>query len=252
MSVTIKFKPRAAELEPVKVRCGYCRNEFMVEAKGQKCPSCSRLVVMPGQLSEDKSEKRRKHLRRSMLAKSGAGSTMAMAFQDMLSARRFSKIMLVVGVVAIIGSLVFDTPAPVPYVPPTSLQTAKRELTVLRVALERFERDCGRYPTTREGLKALVQRPLGLSDWDGYYVTLVRPDPWNHPYVYRCDEGRMTLKSLGPDGLENTADDIPTPPISSEQLAPYLEKDKDGWVTPASAKSATPGEPQQRNRLKDR
>ena len=218
-----------------KVRCPYCRAEFVVEGRTKDCPSCGKIVVMPGQFSEAKAEKRRKFLRRRMLAKSGAGSPMGMAVHEALSARRFSRIILVVGAVAIVGVLVFDTPAPVPYVPPTSLQTAKRELIVLRIALERFERDCLRYPATEEGLKALVQRPPGLREWDGHYVTLVKPDPWGHPYVYRCEDGRFTLLSWGPDGEENTADDVAAPRISSEQLTPYLEKNERGWVTPAPA-----------------
>jgi general secretion pathway protein G len=234
MSEPIKIRKNEPPKYPIKVRCAYCKSVFMVEAKGKKCPSCGRPVVMPGQLSESPSEKRRKFLRRRMLAKSGAGSTMAMAFHDVFSARRFSKIILVIGGVAIVGALVFDTPAPVPYVPPSEIEKAGHELTVLRVALERFERDCGRYPTTEEGLKALVQKPDGVEEWGGFYVTLVTPDPWHHPYVYRCVDGRFALLSLGPDGVENTKDDIPVPRISSEQLAPYLEKNEDGWVTPSA------------------
>lgn len=224
-------------MKPVKVRCAYCKTLFVVDEKVRNCPSCHRLVIMPGQLSESQSEKRRFHLRRSMLAKSGAGSTMAMAFQDVWAARRFNKIMVVVGVIAIVGAVVFDTPAPIPYVPPTLEQTAKHELIVMRVALERFERDCGRYPTTEEGLVALVRRPPELIDWDGHYVTLIRPDPWKHPYVYRCDNGMITLLSLGADGIEGTADDIPQPRISTEQMIPYLEKNETGWVTPGPPKT---------------
>jgi len=225
--------------QPVKARCAYCKTEFVLEKKVNKCPSCGRLAIMPGHLVDSKSEKRKRHLRRSMLAKSGAGSSVGMAFQEMLSARRFNRIALVVGAVAIVGALVFDTPAPIPYIPPTFEQTARRELSVLWVALQRFERDCGRYPTTEESLKALVRQPPALPDWDGHYVTLVRPDPWTHPYVYRFQDRKITLLSLGADGKENTADDIPVPRISSEQLAPYLEKDEHGWVTPEPANRST-------------
>jgi len=227
--------------QPVKARCAYCKAEFVLGKKVTRCPSCGRIAVMPGHFGEDKSEKRKRHLRRSMLAKSGAGDSAGMAFQEILSARRFSRVALVVGAVAIIGALVFDTPAPIPYVPPTLEQTCRRELSIVWVALQRFERDCGRYPTTEEGLVALVRKPPNLPDWDGNYVTLIRPDPWLHPYVYRCQDGMITLLSLGADGKENTADDIPVPRISSEQLAPYLEKDELGWVTPEPKPRSTNG-----------
>jgi len=81
------------------------------------------------------------------------------------------------------------------------------------MAIDAFEVDCGRYPTTAEGLKALVQQPAGLNGWKGPYLKAGLPmDSWGHPYFYVCP-GRHSpqaydLYSAGPDGKTDTADDI--------------------------------------------
>lgn len=95
-----------------------------------------------------------------------------------------------------------------------SVMYAEDELHALRVALERFKIDCGRYPTPDEGLKALVINP-GITNWDGNYVNIVKPDPWRTPYLYRVNDTNMVLLSAGPDHTPDTTDDIrpatPTP-----------------------------------------
>jgi len=84
---------------------------------------------------------------------------------------------------------------------------AAREVDVLRTAVERFRADCGRYPTTEEGLVALISNP-DLDGWDGPYVTMVKRDPWTNHYVYACSGTNVALLSCGPDAQPNTADDI--------------------------------------------
>jgi len=86
----------------------------------------------------------------------------------------------------------------------------------LKTALEFFEVDCERYPTTDEGLKILATAPAdgSLTNWRGPYFDSpgVLMDPWDHPYVYHFPGTNNTnsydLYSLGPDGVGNTADDI--------------------------------------------
>lgn len=93
---------------------------------------------------------------------------------------------------------------------------ATAQIANLRTALAAFERDAGRYPTTAEGLDALVNRPGGLpadAQWERYLDERTVPaDPWGRPYVYR-QPGSMNpdgydLLSRGPDGVEGTDDDI--------------------------------------------
>ena len=83
----------------------------------------------------------------------------------------------------------------------------------LSAALDLFEMHNGRYPTTSEGLAALRTAPAGASDWKGPYLKRSVPlDPWGKPYVYRApgqhNRDDYDLFSIGPDGVEGTADDI--------------------------------------------
>jgi general secretion pathway protein G len=83
-------------------------------------------------------------------------------------------------------------------------------------ALDLFELDNGFYPTTAQGLEALVEEPSAAPlpmRWNGPYVKGAVPkDPWGHRYLYRCPSLRSgadyDLFSAGPDGVEGTADDI--------------------------------------------
>ncbi|MDD5643955.1 MAG: type II secretion system major pseudopilin GspG [bacterium] len=79
------------------------------------------------------------------------------------------------------------------------------------VALDMFEIDNGRYPTTEEGLKALVQQPGGLENWKGPYTKKNKfLDPWGKEYQYRCPSNHATdydLFSFGPDGVQS-GDDV--------------------------------------------
>jgi general secretion pathway protein G len=87
----------------------------------------------------------------------------------------------------------------------------KADISSLKVALSAFETDNGRYPTTDEGLKALVEKPGDLAGWKHAYIEKVPVDPWTHDYVYRCPGNGskdFDLFSMGPDGREGGGDDI--------------------------------------------
>jgi general secretion pathway protein G len=111
------------------------------------------------------------------------------------------------------------------------------DLRALRIALERFRVDCGRYPRTDERLES-VARDRNFIGWRGPYVNLVRSDPWFRPYVYRSDGQELTLLCLGEDGQEGTADDILPPPFTADEVA---GKGRD-WVDP-EATNAPPSAP---------
>jgi general secretion pathway protein G len=64
--------------------------------------------------------------------------------------------------------------------------TAKATVAELEQALERFNLNMDRHPTTEEGLKVLVEPPAGQEkNWRGPYIKMMRPDPWGNPYQYR-------------------------------------------------------------------
>jgi general secretion pathway protein G len=73
-------------------------------------------------------------------------------------------------------------------------------------ALQLFSFDVGRFPTSAEGLDALLRNPGNLEAWKGPYLAKseLPKDPWGKPYVYRCpgQHGDYDLFSYGPDGVE--------------------------------------------------
>lgn len=86
------------------------------------------------------------------------------------------------------------------------------DLTAIRVALELFKSDVGRYPTRREGLDSLRQAPEFVPAWHGPYLSKQPPlDPWGNEYVYEMpgSNGKddYLIKSLGPDGHPGDTDD---------------------------------------------
>ncbi len=99
-------------------------------------------------------------------------------------------------------------------------QTAKAQIELLRGCLERYALDTKRFPTTEQGLGALLRAPSdaeegGVTGWDGPYVNRdeIPLDPWNneYQYVYPPERGSgdfPDIWSFGPDGEDNTEDDI--------------------------------------------
>ncbi|RUM45329.1 MAG: type II secretion system protein GspG [Hydrogenimonas sp.] len=91
-------------------------------------------------------------------------------------------------------------------------ESAKRKLVCIQMqqieeALKSFKFDNGIYPSTEEGLEALIHNP-DPEKYTNYASTgylegkKVPRDPWKHPYVYLNDEGTINLISLGADGQE--------------------------------------------------
>jgi len=80
---------------------------------------------------------------------------------------------------------------------------ARRELDLYAKALEIFHADFGRYPTTTEGLAALVRQPSTLAGWRGPYIEGdYSVDPWGADYVYHVfNDGKgYILSTNGPEG----------------------------------------------------
>ncbi len=81
---------------------------------------------------------------------------------------------------------------------------AKADLKQLEQGLHLYKLDNGIYPTTEQGLAALVQRPSGGPQPRKYnaegYVEKIPDDPWGNRYVYLSDGQQFVLKCLGADG----------------------------------------------------
>lgn len=84
-----------------------------------------------------------------------------------------------------------------------------------KIGLTPYKLDMGNYPTTEQGLQALIRPPAGKeANWKGPYLEEIPPDPWKNPYQYRYPGSKningargYDIWSHGPDGTES-ADDI--------------------------------------------
>jgi general secretion pathway protein G len=92
---------------------------------------------------------------------------------------------------------------------------AKIGMNMLVQDLQRFRLDNNKYPTSEQGLNALVSNPGGdVKNWRGPYTEENKlNDPWGGPFQYESDGRTVKMTSAGPDQQMGTADDIlyPTP-----------------------------------------
>jgi general secretion pathway protein G len=82
-------------------------------------------------------------------------------------------------------------------------KAAKAQIEAFARALDAYRLDVGSFPTTEQGLHALVERPSGAANWNGPYLQKSVPhDPWGHDYAYKAPgEGHdFDLISYGKDG----------------------------------------------------
>jgi general secretion pathway protein G len=94
------------------------------------------------------------------------------------------------------------------------LKQVDADFKSLESALQMYKLNAGSYPTSQQGLKSLQEKPSGTPvprRWV-QVMSKVPLDPWDSPYTYRFP-GRKRVNefeilSKGPDGMENTADDL--------------------------------------------
>jgi general secretion pathway protein G len=96
---------------------------------------------------------------------------------------------------------------------------AQTQISTFGTALDAFEVDTGTYPRGQDGLQQLITAPSDVPNWRGPYLKSDIPlDPWGHPYVYeypgRVNANGYDIRSPGPDGQPNTADDVVNATIS--------------------------------------
>ena len=126
------------------------------------------------------------------------------------------EIILVVVIIGMLAAVVL--PRLVGMAEKGRISAAKAQISSFKLALGRFESDGGHFPSTAEGLKALVVKPSNWPQdpdrqWQRFLDKREIPrDPWGNDYVYRfpssVDAEDYDLFSAGPDGKEDTDDDI--------------------------------------------
>ena len=114
------------------------------------------------------------------------------------------EMLVVITIIGLIMGLI--GPRVLNYLGESKVKAAKIQLQSFSSALDLFNLDAGRYPSSAEGLAALVRRAPGVGAWNGPYLRGgdVPNDPWNHPYVYRApgQRGAYDIVSFGSDGRE--------------------------------------------------
>ncbi len=82
---------------------------------------------------------------------------------------------------------------------------AQADISQIKSALDRYYLDAGSYPTSDQGLPALMAAPTSGNDpkdWGGPYIERMPLDPWGRAYFYQSDGNEYLLKSYGADGVE--------------------------------------------------
>jgi general secretion pathway protein G len=80
---------------------------------------------------------------------------------------------------------------------------AKAQVEAFARALDTYRLEVGRYPSSEEGLDALLSKPANAARWNGPYLQKAVPDdPWGHAYIYRSPgvTGDFEITSYGKDG----------------------------------------------------
>lgn len=130
------------------------------------------------------------------------------------SVRAFTlvEILVVVAIIGLLAGLLLSRAG-------DSLETANNKIAqaivndTYKTSLVRYKIDMGDYPSTADGMNALMSAPANAGDrWHGPYADKITPDPWGEPYQYRFpgthNKGSYDLYSKGRDKAEGTADDI--------------------------------------------
>jgi general secretion pathway protein G len=117
-------------------------------------------------------------------------------------------------VVAILGLLtLIATPFVLRYLDSAKVSTARTEIANISAGLDLFKIDIGRYPTTEEGLDALMKPPPSVDNWNGPYIKKATglKDPWGRPYLYRSpgQHGEFDIYSYGAKGEASASGEKP-------------------------------------------
>lgn len=114
------------------------------------------------------------------------------------------EMLVVITIIGLIMALV--APRVLNYLSESKVKAAKIQIASLESALDLYYLDAGQYPTSSQGLEALVQRPSDMAAWNGPYLKgdVVPADPWGHAYVYHSpsEHGPYDIVSYGVEGQQ--------------------------------------------------
>lgn len=118
------------------------------------------------------------------------------------------ELMIVLVILGLIAGIV--GPQAMKYLGKGKTKSAKVQIENISSALDLYRLEVGSYPTSSQGLNALVKAPSGARAWNGPYMkkSSVPVDPWNNEYQYKRpgSEGNpYELMSLGADGAPGGA-----------------------------------------------
>jgi general secretion pathway protein G len=120
------------------------------------------------------------------------------------------EIMVVVVILGILAALV--VPQVMGRPDQAKVTVAKTDITAIGASLDMYKLDNGSYPSTQQGLEALVKKPSGnpqAKNWNkDAYLKRLPVDPWGNAYQYLSPgaKGKIDLYSFGADGKEGGAD----------------------------------------------
>lgn len=92
----------------------------------------------------------------------------------------------------------------------SEVKATRAQIDGIEKALDQYRIDVGHYPSTEQGLSALMAKPADEAKWQGPYLKkAVPPDPWGNPYQYKSpgDHGDLDLFSFGKDGQPGGSDE---------------------------------------------
>lgn len=114
------------------------------------------------------------------------------------------EILVVVVIIGILGAIIVPNLLGRP--DQARITAAQSDIRNLANALDIYRLDNFQYPSTDQGLEALVTKPSGFPEPKNYnpdgYVKSLPTDPWGSPYVYERTPNGFNLFSLGADGTE--------------------------------------------------
>lgn len=120
------------------------------------------------------------------------------------------ELLVVIIILAILAAVVI--PRVIGRTDDAKIAAATANVSTFDNEMEKYKLDTGNYPTSDQGLNALMTDMVQNGKWNGPYIKGNLPrDPWNNPYIYKFPSDHnldYDVFSAGPDGQPGTADDI--------------------------------------------